>query len=98
MTRVVDPDEVELAAVQGLADLNDKFVLDIGCGDGRTSRRLARTAASVLGVDPDTAAVAQARQSSTEYQTHKCRYLAADVLTLDLEPASFDIVVFSRSL
>lgn len=98
MTRVVDPDEVELAAVQGLVDLNGKFVLDIGCGDGRTSRRLARTAASVLGVDPDTAAVAQARHLTAEQTTDKCRYLAADVLALELEPASFDIVVFSRSL
>ena len=98
MTRVVDPDEVELAAVQGLVDLNGKFVLDIGCGDGRTSRRLARTAASVLGVDPDTAAVAQARHLTAEHPSHDCCYIAAEVLTLDLEPASFDVVVFSRSL
>ena len=98
MTRSVDPREVELAAVQDLTGLTGKVVLEIGCGDGRTSRRLARTAASVLGVDPDVDAIALARQSGTAQATHTCRYLAADVLTLGLEPASFDIVVFSRSL
>ena len=98
MTRIVDPREVELAAVQDLTGLTGKVVLEIGCGDGRTSRRLARTAASVLGVDPDVDAITLARQSGTEQATHSCRYLAADVLTLWLEPASFDIVVFSRSL
>ena len=98
MTRVVDPAEVELGAVQDLIELTGKAVLDIGCGDGRTSRRLARMAASVLGVDPDADAVAYARQVGTEHPSHDCRYIAAELLTLDLEPASFDVVVFSRSL
>ena len=98
MARIVDPQERELAAIGRLVTWAAKDVLDIGCGDGRTSRRFARTAASVLGVDPDEAAIALARGAGKVHGDGSCVYRAADVVVLDLAPASYDIAVFSRSL
>ncbi len=95
MARTVDPQGRELELIERIADWAGKDVLDVGCGEGRTSRRLARRAATVLGVDPDQAAVARARAGGT---SDTCRFQAADVLDLALPPASFDLVVFSRSM
>lgn len=95
MARTVDPQGRELELIARVADLAGKDVLDIGCGDGRTSRRLAGRGASVLGVDPDETAIARARAGGTG---DACRFRAADVLELVLPPASLDLVVFSRSM
>ena len=95
MARTVDPQGRELELIGRVADVAGKDVLDIGCGDGRTSRRLAGRGATVLGVDPDGAALARARAVEPG---DTCRFRAADVLELALPPAGFDLVVFSRSL
>ena len=95
MARTVDPQGRELELIARFTELAGKDVLDIGCGDGRTSRRLAGRGASVLGVDPDDAAIAQARAGGNG---DAVRFQAADVLELALPPASFDLVVFSRSM
>ena len=95
MARTVDPQGRELELIARVADLAGKDVLDIGCGDGRTSRRLAGRGASVLGVDPDETAIAGARAGGAG---DACRFRAADVLELVLPPASLDLVVFSRSM
>ena len=95
MARTVDPQGRELELIARVADLAGKDVLDIGCGDGRTSRRLAGRGASVLGVDPDETSIARARAGGTG---DACRFRAADVLELALPPASLDLVVFSRSM
>ena len=95
MARTVDPQGRELALIGRVADVAGRDVLDIGCGDGRTSRRLAGRGATVLGVDPDEAAIARARAAGPG---GACRFRAADVLELALPPTTFDLVVFSRSL
>ena len=95
MGRTVDPQGRELELIARVTDPAGKDVLDIGCGDGRTSRRLAERGATVLGVDPDEAAIARARAGGSG---GACRFRAADVLELALPPAGFDLVVFSRSL
>ncbi len=95
MARTVDPQGRELELIERFTDLAGKDVLDVGCGEGRTSRRLAGRGATVLGVDPDEAAISQACAGGT---SGTCRFRAADVLELALPPASFDLVVFSRSM
>ena len=98
MARIADPEEREIEVLERLVTFRGKDVLDVGCGQGRTTRRIARTAASVLGVDPDAEAVARARDAARNDAAHGSTFLTADVVTLDLSPASFDVVVFSRSL
>jgi ubiquinone/menaquinone biosynthesis C-methylase UbiE len=90
----VDPEGREKEAFDRLVIFRDRDVLEIGCGEGRTARHITRTAASVLGVDPDEEAIVRARDAAVG----RCTFLAADAVTLDLPPADFDVVVFSRSL
>lgn len=94
MARIMDPEGREIEVLQRLVELGGKQVLDIGCGEGRTARRIARSAASVLGVDPDGERIAVARET----ETAECTFFQVDVLALDMPPASLDVVVFSRSL
>ena len=98
MARIVDPEEREAEVLRRLVTLRGMNVLDIGCGDGRTARRIARTAASVVGVDPDPERIALARDHSREEGSGDLEFLLADVVTLDLPAASLDAVIFTRSL
>ncbi len=97
VARIVDPEGRETEILHRLVTLRGKHVIDIGCGDGRTTRRLARAAASVLGVDPDAEAIARARDAAPAHGDGST-FLAADAVTLDLPPGGFDIAVYSRSL
>ena len=98
MARIVDPEDRETKTLQRLVSLRGKNVLDIGCGEGRTARRMARTAASVLGVDPDEESIEKAMGIAPDSASGTCTFRKADAVTLDLPTDGFDAVVFSRSL
>jgi len=72
-------------------------VLDAACGEGYGSALLARVAASVLGVDLSTEAVAHAE--SRYAGTPHLRFEAGDATALDhLPDASFDLIVSFETL
>ena len=96
MARIVDPQGTELEVITQLLNPHDKDILDIGCGDGRTARRLAACGARVVGVDSDQATIEVARAGRAK--NGQCWFLTADALTLDLPTESVDVVVFTRSL
>jgi ubiquinone/menaquinone biosynthesis C-methylase UbiE len=98
VARIVDPEEREADVLRRLVTFRGMNVLDIGCGDGRTARRITRTAASVVGVDPDPERIALARDHPREEGSGGLEFLLADVVTLDLPAASLDAVIFTRSL
>ena len=52
MTIKSDPENNEIRALFDLVDLSEKRVLEIGCGDGRLTRRYAGAAAHVTAIDP----------------------------------------------
>jgi 2-polyprenyl-3-methyl-5-hydroxy-6-metoxy-1,4-benzoquinol methylase len=81
--------EVAAAALAG-----DR-VLDLCCGTGFGSRRLAATAASVLGVDVSEEAIAAARESLEEAMQARVSFAPADALTFlrACPPERFDAVV-----
>ena len=98
MTYVLDPEGAHLAALHRLGDFRDRRVLELGCGDGRLTLGIARDAASVLAFDPDAEAVARARQSLPGELARRVTYRVASGKEIELEPVSFDLVVFSWSL
>lgn len=60
-------------------------VLDVGCGVGRWSRRLAARGARVTGVDLSPTMVAEARRRAREAALDgRCRFLVSDLAELDL--------------
>lgn len=95
---VVDPEGAHLAALYRLGDFAGCRVLELGCGDGRLTLGIAETAASVLAFDPDAEEVARARQSLPAELAQRVTYRTASGKEIELEPNSFDLVVFSWSL
>lgn len=61
--------------------------LDVGCGEGETARRLRRRLPEVTGLDVDRPSVEAARSYGDDI-----RYVVGDLLTADVEEASFDVV------
>jgi 2-polyprenyl-6-hydroxyphenyl methylase/3-demethylubiquinone-9 3-methyltransferase len=66
-------------------------VLELGCGYGRVTRRLAEKAGRVVGVDVSAESVAAARQLAGP--DSRCEFHCMDALDLGFEDASFDAVV-----
>jgi len=73
-------------------------VIEVGCGDGRLTTGIAERAASVLAFDPDAEAVEQARRSLPSELASRIEYRVASGKEIEIEPLSFDLVVFSWSL
>jgi len=64
-------------------------VLDVACGVGYGSARLAEVAARVVGVDRDEEAVVYAR---AHYASANVEFAVMDAQALDLPDASFDVI------
>ncbi|WP_433709318.1 class I SAM-dependent methyltransferase [Nocardia sp. CA-084685] len=64
-------------------------VLDIGCGTGYLTRRLASVAATVVGLDPSAAVLERARRITVE---PNCTYAVGVAESLTAEDDSFDVV------
>jgi ubiquinone/menaquinone biosynthesis C-methylase UbiE len=98
VTVVLDPEGAHLAALNRLGDFQGRRVLELGCGDGRLTLGFAQDAASVLAFDPDAEQVSRAQQSLPAELAQRVTYLVASGKEIELEPHSFDLVVFSWSL
>ena len=91
---VEDPEEHEAAALRALhTSFAACRVLEIGCGDGRLTRRYAAGAASVIAIDPDADAVADLR---IELPAVDARAIGIEDLVLPAH--SIDVVLFAWSL
>lgn len=76
-------------------DLTGKSVLDVGCGDGKFSRRLGETGASrVVGCDLSAEMIALAERANPHDHVH---FQVADATQFDLQE-KFDVVVASLLL
>ena len=98
MTRILDPEGAHLAALRRLADFGGQRVLEMGCGDGRLTAGLAEDAAYVLAFDPDADRVAEARRTLRADLADRVSFRVASGTEIEVEPHSFDVVVFSWSL
>ncbi len=67
-----------------------KRVLDAACGEGYGSALLARSAASVVGVDIDAATIAHAR---AQYRDARLRFVEGSCTSLPLPDGAVDVVV-----
>ena len=66
-------------------------VLELGCGYGRVTHRLAETSAHVTGIDSAAESIDLARELYPDYVT--CKYEVMDALELTFPDSSFDKVV-----
>jgi 2-polyprenyl-6-hydroxyphenyl methylase/3-demethylubiquinone-9 3-methyltransferase len=94
----LDPEGAHLAALRRALDFRGKRVLEMGCGDGRLTAGIAADADSVVAFDPDREAVERARGALPVELVERVVFRVASAEQLEIEPGSFDLVVFSWSL
>jgi ubiquinone/menaquinone biosynthesis C-methylase UbiE len=95
---VLDPEGAHLAALRRLGDFEGRKVLEMGCGDGRLTLGIAAEAAHVVAFDPDAEAIDRARRFLPADLVERVAYRVASAKSIELEPVSFDLAVFSWSL
>lgn len=90
---------LRLAWIAGLAPLEGKRVLDIGCGGGILADSMARKGANVLGIDLSTKALRVAQLHAMEAATPNVEYreISAEGLAAEM-PGSFDVVTCMEML
>lgn len=85
--------------INGLVPLNDRRVVDVGCGGGILAEAMARKGAQVLGVDLATKSLRVAQLHALEAQTPGVAYreIGAEDLAAEL-PGQFDVVTCMEML
>ena len=85
--------------IHALADLNQKRVLDVGCGGGLLADSMARKGADVTGIDLASKSLRVAQLHALETGTPNIQYREVSVEALAQEqPASFDVVTCMEML
>src|SRR3989442_14876870 len=92
------PERLEVQMLLSHAPLRGARVLDVGCGDGRLTRRIAGVPQRVAAVDPDAGQIARAKRLSPVRVRGKIRFQVGRAETLRFPDQSFHAVIFSWSL
>ena len=98
MTLQVDPERDEIRALARAAAWRDKRTLEIGCGEGRLTLRLAGLGARVEAIDPHARLLRTARRALPARLAGRVRYRVGSAYPLAQRSGSFQRVVFSWSL
>jgi len=91
----IDPEKNEVHALKDMTDWRNKRVIEIGCGNGRLTRRLAHLGAQVDAIDPDRKLIATAKQDLPARLSDRVRFRVGSALDLKYPKQTFDIAVFS---
>ncbi len=98
MTVQIDPEQNEVRALKRVADWRRKRVVEIGCGDGRLTLRLAKLGAVVHAIDPDAGLIRAARRNRPRQFVQLIRYQVGEAERLNQQDESFDLAVFAWAL
>ena len=100
MTIQSDPENNEIRALFDLVDFSGKHVLEIGCGDGRLTRRYAGAAAHVTAIDPFEESIrrANANQPDSLRDRVAFHHIAFEDFAAAHRSQTFDVAILSWSL
>ena len=98
MSLRVDPEKNEIGALKAITNWRDKRVLEIGCGNGRLTLRLAGLGASVQAIEPDKQLISTARKELPARYSKRVHYKVGSAQELKYPKESFEVVVFAWSL
>src|SRR5262245_1558591 len=81
--------------LQAAAIASGEGVLDLGCGNGASTREAARMAdpGEVVGIDLSTAMLSNARAGSAAAGLTNVTFVHGDAQVHDFEPESFDVII-----
>jgi 2-polyprenyl-3-methyl-5-hydroxy-6-metoxy-1,4-benzoquinol methylase len=100
MTIRSDPENNEIRALFDMVDFSEKHVLEIGCGDGRLTRRYAEAAALVTAIDPFEESIGRAIKNQPDTLQDRVEFLhtAFEKFAEVRESEMFDTAILSWSL
>ncbi len=99
MPLVIDPSGYELKMLERSIASRGKRLLEVGCGDGRLTLRLASLGPSrIEALDPDPAKVRLARRALPPARRNLVHYAVGQAEHLKFPASTFDAVVLSWSL
>ena len=98
MSIIIDPEGKEINALRQLANWRGAHVLEVGCGDGRLTLRLAYLGAHVVAFDPKPSLIRKAQHNLPRKFAKQIKYYSGSAVKLKLPAGSLDRVVFAWSL
>ncbi|MDQ3688525.1 MAG: class I SAM-dependent methyltransferase [Chloroflexota bacterium] len=95
-----DTDRIDVALWEGAPPRQGTLLIDIGCGPGTYTRRLAQRHPGLraLGIDHSPRQLIRARDHARQVGADNCRFQLGDALRLPLADGSVDAAVASRLL
>lgn len=93
-----DPKRIEIRMLLRHTPIAGGDMLEVGCGDGRLTRRIAAVAGRITGVDPDQERVTRAKRLTPSVLRSKVRFQRGSAERLPFRSNRFDLVLFSWSL
>jgi ubiquinone/menaquinone biosynthesis C-methylase UbiE len=99
MAMIVDPQGREVRALARVMRWTGARVLEIGCGDGRLTLRLAGLGPRrIAAIDPDAASIRRARAALPARHRRRVEYRVGSAVRLPYRAHEFDCVVFAWAL
>jgi 2-polyprenyl-6-hydroxyphenyl methylase / 3-demethylubiquinone-9 3-methyltransferase len=92
---IIDPEQNEVRALQHIPDWPGKRVIEIGCGSGRLTLRLAQLGANVYALDPNLEQIEIARTELPKKYSGRVHYDVGGAEHVARGSESFDLAVFS---
>lgn len=93
-----DINNEEMSILKDNILIKNKTVLDIGCGTGRLTIRLAQEAKEVYGIDLDNYSIDVLNNKIADNRIKNIKTYCKDIFEIDFPSKIFDIIVFSWSL
>lgn len=90
---VEDQEQITRQRIEKIVSLQDKEVLEIGCGQGRVTSMLANNRCGLVAIDPDQEQIAKARERWPGID-----FRVGSGHDLEFADDSFDLVLFTLSL
>jgi ubiquinone/menaquinone biosynthesis C-methylase UbiE len=96
MALVMDPAGAEISALRKIIHWGSKQVLEVGCGDGRLTLRLAGLGAEkIIAFDADSKLIRAARRNLPDQYKDRILFRVGSAEKMRLKANQFDVVVFS---
>ena len=96
MTLVMDPTGDETYALKGITNWRGKRILEVGCGDGRLTLRLAGfNPEKIIALDPDPKLIRTARKNLPKKYKERIEYRAGNAEHVKHKANQFDVIIFS---
>lgn len=90
---IIDKESLTLEKILAFANLENRKVLEIGCGDGRITEGLLVNSGSLIAIDPDSAAISTAKGRLPDVD-----FRVGSGESLGFLNDCFDVVLFTLSL